>query len=698
MKQGERKTRTGYRLPLFFCFLIVCTLWMGACGLDGAEETKDTGSGAVTAEKDQDNHAAEENGTAGPELKEAGKAGTDGNSAEEPAVLQKKMPEPLQNIIFTGDKENTLQRSMPVQIDAVAAGGEKGTTCWALFLPSEIADHPRIRFSQFESVTMEPLEDSGSGTGTRTYASGDEAEGLVNGSRFRVRMSSADGNVQEEDLRVFSSAGMASMYLDTESGSMEKIDTDVDANTTEEADWLVMRAEGGQDSAGKCRIKGRGNSTWHRAKKPYNVTLTEAQSVLGMQECKKLCLLANAYDDTNLLNRMTSQIAISLGMRDTPQGEFVNLYLNGQYNGLYYLSQRVRTGGSVRIQKLDNKILQANHVSEESDPLPKRVALHEMEDGLKKWAFDWPNEPRNNTGGYLLEQRESYDGDDAWFSTKHRRFRIISPSYPTPGEVNYLQDYMRTAERAIYSEDGRDPDSGRHYSAWLDLPSWQDMFLMEEYFCEWDGERWSFFITKDRDDPYLYCGPIWDFDHSAGQMLHGTYPETAVSLLMFRDTRHGWMHQLLTHEDFTETLYERWENRFSPALRGYLDDRFDEEVAAIESAAYMNNIRRANDFDYREKTEELKTWLYRRADFLDHYVKHKEDYVRVEFQFSWGSLSHYVLPGNALGYLPLPEYGETQVPSQVKKHEIVGWQDEDGNEISADILIDRDRVFTPVYR
>ena len=48
---------------------------------------------------------------------------------------------------------------------------------------------------------------------------------------------------------------------------------------------------------------------------------------------------------------------MELGLRDVPEGEYVNLFLNGQYNGLYYLSQRPRTGGSVNISKLDDYAL-----------------------------------------------------------------------------------------------------------------------------------------------------------------------------------------------------------------------------------------------------------------------------------------------------------------------------------------------------
>ena len=123
-------------------------------------------------------------------------------------------------------------------------------------------------------------------------------------------------------------------------------------------------------------------------------------------------------------------------------------------------------------------------------------------------------------------QYSNYEGEEPWFSTEYRRFRIMSPLYPTVGQVEYISDYMVMAEHAVYSDDGKDPDTGRHYSEILDPDSWEDMFCLEEYFVEWDGERWSFYIIKDRDDPCLYCGPMWDFDHelSGDGGLHAYVP------------------------------------------------------------------------------------------------------------------------------------------------------------------------------
>ena len=670
-----------------------------------------------------------------PSEAESNLTGESGTSTEGGNGAQTSAAEaPLNRIAFTAGGRDARQRSIPVRIRDTVLGGKTGEECWALFLPEEIAAHPHLFFKDCEKVLMTSLPDSGRLTGANLpadltggdqaaskedasgspleYGSGDRVSGLVNGSAFRVQMQYAD-TVLESDLYVFSSTGTPSMYLDTESGSMEGVDSDESKETAENADFLICLPDGGMDSTGTCVISGRGNSTWHLKKKPYNVNLTEKQSILGMPECRKLCLLSNTFDSTLLRNRISSQIAISLQMRDTPRGEFVNLFLNGKYNGLYYLSQRVKTGGSVNIKNLEDNILRANGLNEDQvnaqtenadegtqteNPLyPERIALHSSEDDpLKAWAYDWHDNPKNNTGGYLLQLHERYNGTDCWFNTNERTFRITSPEHPTADQVNYLQQLMLDAEGAIYSGDGVNPATGNSYSDYLDMNSWEDMFLLEEYFVEWDGERWSFFITKDRDDPLLYCGPMWDFDHSAGIMLYGTYPRTAVSTLMFRDSRTGWFHQLLKLDSFNAEIRQRWKERFGPAVRRYLEEDMQTEIEAIRSSAYMNDIRRENTGDFDEDVRDLVDWMGQRADFLDSYLEDPDSWCRVKFHFRWGELSHYVQSGDTLGYLPLAQYGETQIPSQIRKNEITGWKDENGAEISPDIVIDSDRDFYAV--
>lgn len=79
------------------------------------------------------------------------------------------------------------------------------------------------------------------------------------------------------------------------------------------------------------RIRGRGNSTWEMAKKPYRLNFDSASTVLGMPSESDWNLLAD-YADKSLLRNAT---ALCLGQRmdmpHTPQYRPVELILNDVY-------------------------------------------------------------------------------------------------------------------------------------------------------------------------------------------------------------------------------------------------------------------------------------------------------------------------------------------------------------------------------
>ncbi len=190
-----------------------------------AEKTAESGGESTAAEALQDQAAA---------LQEQGDA--DNNASD-----------PMQMISFTAGAGGA-QRSVPVQINASILGGEAGTMCWAVFLPAEMAAHPRILVYDVESVTL----------GSHTYRTGDEVTGLENGSSVKVTMEMKDGSEYSEELHVFSCKGTATMYLDTESGSMEKVDADESKETSEKAEFVIFQPDGTQDSKGECKATAHG--------------------------------------------------------------------------------------------------------------------------------------------------------------------------------------------------------------------------------------------------------------------------------------------------------------------------------------------------------------------------------------------------------------------------------------------------------
>ena len=106
-----------------------------------------------------------------------------------------------------------------------------------------------------------------------------------------------------------------------------------------ESDTAVWNYEG------RGRIRGRGNSTWEwYAKKPYRIKLDEKASILGLSEEKDWVLLANYRDPTKLMNTFVFEMGSGLGMPYTNHSRYVEVTINGDYKGLYLLTEQVEQG------------------------------------------------------------------------------------------------------------------------------------------------------------------------------------------------------------------------------------------------------------------------------------------------------------------------------------------------------------------
>ena len=93
------------------------------------------------------------------------------------------------------------------------------------------------------------------------------------------------------------------------------------------------------------RIKGRGNTTWGMPKKPYRIKLDEKAHVFSRWGNKDWILLANYSDKTLLRNIMAMEISRICGMSWTPMMLSVEVYLNGQYQGVYAFSDHKEIAG-----------------------------------------------------------------------------------------------------------------------------------------------------------------------------------------------------------------------------------------------------------------------------------------------------------------------------------------------------------------
>ena len=112
---------------------------------------------------------------------------------------------------------------------------------------------------------------------------------------------------------------------------------------------IMIEPDGIIDYNGRLtQIKGRGNSTWAAQKKPYRIKLKNKTSLIdGSDANKKWVLLANSGDPILIKDYTVKKMAMKLGLYNTPDVCFVDLYYDGEYRGNYTLGERAGCDGDI---------------------------------------------------------------------------------------------------------------------------------------------------------------------------------------------------------------------------------------------------------------------------------------------------------------------------------------------------------------
>ncbi|PHI19351.1 hypothetical protein CEQ90_13420 [Lewinellaceae bacterium SD302] len=221
-------------------------------------------------------------------------------------------------------------------------------------------------------------------------------------------------------------------------------------------------------------VRGRGNSTWNFPKKGYQIRFEEKTSLLGMPPDKKWIMLAEYSDKTLLRNHTAFALSRQSDLSYTPQGRFADVYLNGDYHGVYHFTQKAEVS--------DNRL----DLSDE---------------------------------GFLLEvdQLSRLDEDDVYFETERRLFNIKEPDL-TIGSPEFLEirNYVLDFEAALYGDNFTDPELG--YARYLDVDAFIDWYFVNELAKNVDAAfHTSVYLHKPAGGK-LTMGPVWDFDIGFGNI------------------------------------------------------------------------------------------------------------------------------------------------------------------------------------
>ncbi len=410
-------------------------------------------------------------------------------------------------------------------------------------------------------------------------------------------------------VNVINESKVASVFIETESGSLEAIHAD---KSHEEEGFVEIVDENGDTVYDGVldTIKGRGNSTWQMEKKPYNIKLDEKENLFGMGKSKKWSLIANHGDTSLLRNSFIYSVAGEV-LEYTPKYEPVDLYINSEYQGSYLLTTRIETADNrVEIENLDDANEDANP-DLDFDELPRDGMYGTyagLIEGSKKWV-QIPNDPKDITGGYLMEFElaNRYADEISGFVTNNGQPVIFkSAEYATKSEIDYISSFYQDFEDAVLSEDGKN-SKGVSYTEIADIESFQKFYLINEWASNMDCGLTSTYLYKPQGENKLYAGPVWDFDIALGNNDGGRFgcdynnPNefTVCFGRQYRNTIFGkedvdmvptLFNTLCQKEEFVKGAKNAWDREVLAAIEKWNNGGFDAYVAKIEGSALMNAI------------------------------------------------------------------------------------------------------------
>lgn len=428
---------------------------------------------------------------------------------------------------------------------------------------------------------------------------GETAEGLsLAGVEVGGSVQLADGT-----LTVMQGSALPAVYIETESGSLDEIHAD--KSHKESGAIRIVNADGTLHYAGQLKhIKGRGNTTWDYEKKPYNIKLKEKADLFGMGESKNWCLLANYRDASYVRNAMVYDYAAAVGVENVTETQSFDLYVNGEYQGLYQVTEKVEVGKNrLDIPDLDEK----NELSNPQKDIEEYPAF--ASDTEKGVSLPCTPEERD---GFLMELDfpERWEDEVSGFVTEAGQHVVLkNPEYASEEQVAYAKELVQTFETRLFAGD-------ESYLDCIDLDSWVQLYLIEEIFEDVDcGLSSIYFYIQDGK---LAAGPLWDFDLTMGASYAVTNPRTLYAAWSERTERYTsyYLPALYAEEHFRAAVEETFASGWREELLT-LAEQAESYVAAIADSAAMDAVLWGKDHQATlDSAAYLRDYLTERCDFL----------------------------------------------------------------------------------
>lgn len=332
-------------------------------------------------------------------------------------------------------------------------------------------------------------------------------------------------------------------------------------------------------------VKGRGNFTWAQAKKPYQIKLDQKSSLLDLNPAKNWLLLANYLDGTHLRNDLAFYLEKILGEPYALNGNFVELFFDNQYYGLYYLSEKVE---------------------------------------IKKSRVDL-KEPT----GILVELDNIYgEATGCHYDVKNNCLTIADATNPDTAEASMQSfiDNFNEIQIAIKNQDFKTIEN------LIDVDSFARYYLLSEFIVNPDAYNTSLFFYKDGKNDKIHAGPGWDFDIAFSypkwvpdgidpEIFYSPFETSPLRTYIIErpeaeTTMSSFFYDIYDLPEFSQRvreIYQKTLSNHSNELLDYIKSQAD----YVRDAAYRDQKRWKLQTDFNDEVERLIDWVAKRYSHFE---------------------------------------------------------------------------------
>lgn len=331
------------------------------------------------------------------------------------------------------------------------------------------------------------------------------------------------------------------------------------------------------DFVDTVQIKGRGNSSWKFAKKPYRLKFFENVTPFGLAAGRNWVLLANAQKGSMMANAVAMKVGQLAKVPYTNNIIPVELYINGEYRGSYMFTEKIG--------------LSENSINVDYE-FGCMLELDSYYDENFKFNSKYYKLPVN------IKDPNLKDYDDT--------VRIV--------KLDSIQNQFNRLDSAVYKR--------RCLSDVLDVDATARFVLVNDLVFNRELESpKSVFLWKENiysSDSKFVFGPLWDFDYAFGYPYNKEYFTFSKNIFLEAGNSPGYKFftALKRHPEFRDAYYRIWcefvEEGCIKEVMAYMSEYYE----LVKESFEHNALKWGDGASYDEHISTMQQWIKERHDYI----------------------------------------------------------------------------------